>query len=132
MSLREKAEEFEKEHGGYPMGDIQLGPGAVCMKVSVNDRIFHIYYSRRWYYEPTGISIPDAALEVGLKENATIVMYVKNECVWQYASEWLRLSTNLKNSRHGPIERLIKKEDLLKGPFSQKTKGIDKTMARSL
>ena len=128
MSLRAKAEEFAEEHGGYPMGDIQLGAGAVCIKVAINDRMFHIYYSRRWYYDPDGISIPAVCLEQGLRENATIVMYVINECVWQYASEWLRLSSTIHNSRNNTDERLIKKEDLLRGTFAQKPKGIDSTM----
>ncbi len=127
MSLREKAEEFVELHGGNIVGDIQLGPGAVCIKIRREDgRMYHIYYSRRWYYQPDGISIPQVTLDVGLKENATIVMYVINECVWQYASEWLNLSTSIKNGRNDTIERLIKKRDLLTGSFAQKREsGMD-------
>lgn len=127
-SLRQKAEEFAELHGGYPMGDIQIAGGAVCIKVSVNNRMFHIYYSRRWYYDPDGISIPDSALQIGCQENATIVMYVINECVWQYASEWLKHSRVIRNSRNNTDERLIKKEDLLTGTFAQKPKGVDGSM----
>ena len=87
--------------------------------------MFHIYLSRRWYYNPDGISIPMETLEVGLEENATIVMYVNNECVWQYATEWLRLSRALPNARNNTIERLIKKEYLLTGSFQVKPTGMD-------
>lgn len=126
MSLRQKAEEFLELHGGIPFGEIQGREGAIAYKVLRDGRMFHIYYSRRWYYRPDGISIPDHALEVGLGEDATIVVYVINECVWQYASEWHKLSTDLKNHTHGgTTEKLILKEDLLIGSFNQKRKGMD-------
>ncbi len=127
-SLKEKTQEFIELHGGDLMGDIQLNGLPVAYKVVIDNRMFHIYFSRRWYYNPDGISIPQVTLDVGLKENATIVMYVISECVWQYASEWLSLSTSLKNSRNNTTERLIRKEDLLSGTFAQKPKGIDNTM----
>ena len=86
-SVRKKAEEFVELHGGSIVGDIPLREGPVSFKVLIDNRMFHIYFSRRWYYNPDGISIPMETLEVGLEENATIVMYVNNECVWQYATE---------------------------------------------
>lgn len=126
MSLIQKAEEFVELHGGKVTGTIPGRDGAIAYKVRRDERMFHIYYSRRWYYRPDGISIPEHALEVGLKENATIVVYVINECVWQYATEWHRLSTNIKNTTHGgTIEKLILKEDLLIGSFNQGRKGMD-------
>ncbi len=126
VSLRQKADEFIKLHGGKPFGEIQGRDGPIAYKVRRGERTFHIYYSRRWYYRPDGISIPEHALEVGLAEDATIVIYVINECVWQYANEWFRLSTDLKNHTHGgTTEKLILKEDLLVGSFNQGRKGMD-------
>ncbi len=126
MSLIQKAEEFVELHGGKVTGTIQGRDGAIAYKVVNGERTFHIYYSRRWYYQPDGISIPEHALEVGLKENATIVVYVINECVWQYATEWYKLSTNIKNTTHGgTTEKLILKEDLLVGSFNKPRKGMD-------
>lgn len=128
-SLKQKTEEFIEKHGGDLMGDIQGQDGAIAYKVNIDNRMFHIYYSRRWYYNPDGISIPDYALEKGLEENATIVVFVINECVWQYASEWLRLSRIIKNTTHGGTqEKLLIKDDLLSGTFAQKPKGVDNTM----
>lgn len=124
-SVRKKAEEFVELHGGSIVGDIPLREGPVSFKVLIDNRMFHIYFSRRWYYNPDGISIPMETLEVGLEENATIVMYVNNECVWQYATEWLRLSRALPNARNNTIERLIKKEYLLTGSFQVKPTGMD-------
>ena len=124
-SVRKKAEEFVELHGGSIVGDIPLREGPVSYKVLIDNRMFHIYFSRRWYYNPDGISIPMETLEVALEENATIVMYVNDECVWQYASEWVRLSRDLNNSRNNTIERLILKEDLLSGSFQVKPTGMD-------
>lgn len=128
-SLRTKTEEFVEKHGGSIVGELHGQDGVIAMKVVIGERTYHIYYSRRWYYNPDGISIPDYALEIGLKENATIVVCIVNEWVWQYANEWLRLSTVIKNTTYGgTMEKLIKKEDLLTGTFAQKPKGIDNTM----
>jgi len=124
-SVRKKAEEFVELHGGSIVGDIPLREGPVSYKVLIDNRMFHIYFSRRWYYNPDGISIPMETLKVALEENATIVMYVNDECVWQYASEWVRLSRDLNNSRNNTIERLILKEDLLSGSFQVKPTGMD-------
>ena len=128
-SIANKTEEFIEKHGGLIMGDIQGQDGVIAYKVRMGKRMFHIYYSRRWYYDPDGISIPDYALEIGLKEDATIVVCIINEWVWQYANEWLRLSRIIKNTTHGGTqEKLLKKEDLLTGTFAQKPKGVDNTM----
>jgi hypothetical protein len=128
-SVKAKAEEFIELHGGNIVGDIQGQSGAIAYKVVIGERTFHIYYSRDWYRKYDGISIPDHALDVGLKENATIVMYVLNDCVWQYASEWMRLSRIIKNKMYGgTMENLIKKEDLLRGTFAQQPKGINNSM----
>jgi hypothetical protein len=125
MSLTEKAKEFAKLHSGTIVGNIDLNGQPVTIKVQSDGRMFHIYYSRRWYYNPDGISIPEKTLKDAIKDNAIIVMYVINECVWQYASEWMRLSTTLRNSRNNTTERLIRKEDLLTGSFAQNQKGMD-------
>ncbi len=125
MTIGEKAKEFVELHGGEIVGNIKLNGLPISIKVKVGERMFHIYYSRRWYYDPDGISIPDGTLQVGLDEDAIIVMYVIDECVWQYAGRWLRLSTTLKNSRNNTTERLIRKENLLRGSFDQKSQGMD-------
>lgn len=125
MTIGEKAKEFVELHGGKIVGNINLNGLPVAIKVQVGEQMFHIYFSRRWYYDPDGISIPDVTLGHGLKDNAIIVMYVINECVWQYASRWLRLSTTLENSRNNTTERLIRKENLLRGSFDQKSQGMD-------
>jgi len=117
LNLRAKTEEFRKRYGGNIIGLIDLHGAPVSIKVQVDDQIFHIYFSRRWYYNPDGISIPEITLKEGVEDQAIIVMYVINDLVWQYASEWMKLSTTLKNSRNNTIERLIRKEDLLHGPF---------------
>ncbi len=129
MNVLAKTKEFVKTHGGHISGEIQGQKGTIAYKVQIDDRMFHIYYSRDWYRKYNGISIPDHALDVGLKENATIVMYVENGCFWQYASEWLRLSRIIKNKMYGgTMENLIKKEDLMTGTFAQQPKGVNNTM----
>ncbi len=125
MTIYDKAEEFIELHGGSIVGNIKLNGSPVAIKVQDGEQMFHIYFSRRWYYDPDGISIPEITLAVGLKDNAIIVMYVINECVWQYASRWLKLSTTLKNSRNNTVERLIRKENLLRGSFGQKSQGME-------
>lgn len=128
-AIRAIADMFIENHGGSIVGELQGRDGPIAYKVVIGERTFHIYYSRRWYYNPDGISIPDYALEIGLKENATIVVCVINEWVWQYANEWLRLSRIIKNTTHGGTqEKLMKKEDLLTGTFAQQPKGINNTM----
>ncbi len=127
MNVRTKTNEFVKVHGGSIVGELQGQKGAIAYKVAQDKKIFHIYYSREWYHKYNGISIPDHALDLGLKENAIIVMYVENDYFWQYATEWLRLSRIIKNKMYGgTMENLIKKEDLLTGDFTQKPKsGMD-------
>lgn len=124
-SLRQKAEEFLNKYGGNIFGEIILGEGAVAIKIKKNDRMFHIYFSRRWYYNPDGISIPQETLKTALDENATIVMYVNDEMVWAYASDWYRTSATIKNSRNNTYEKLIEKAELNTGDFDQEPKGID-------
>ena len=125
MTLREKAQEFLERHGGNIVGAINLNGLPVSIKVQVGDQMFHIYYSRRWYYRPDGISIPENTLEEGIEEKAIIVMYVINDCVWQYASEWIKISTTLRNSRNNTTERLIRKENLLRHSFPTKPQNME-------
>jgi len=125
MTVRKKTEEFIELHGGKVIDEIPGQAGTIGYKVLIDNRMFHVYYSRRWYYRPDGISIPRGALAIGVGENATIVMYVINECVWQYASEWLAKGTHLENTMYGTAEVLIKKEDLLVGSFNQHLENLN-------
>ena len=122
-SVRTKTDEFTESNGGNIVGSIDGKKGVIAYKVLNNGRMFHIYYSRRWYYNPDGISIPEHALSVGLKENASIVVYIMDECVWQYATKWT--GKNLQNSLSGTTEVLLLKENLLTGTFVQEQGGMD-------
>lgn len=122
-SVKEKADEFVQLNGGEIVGSIGDEKGMIAYKVLNNDRMFHIYYSRRWYYNPDGISVPEYALDIGVKENASIVVYIINEYVWQYATKWT--GKKLHNSRSGTTEVLLLKENLLSGTFIKEQGGMD-------
>jgi len=125
LTVRGKTEEFIELHGGKVIDEIPGQAGTIGYKVLIDNRMFHVYYSREWYRKYNGISIPRGALAIGVGENATIVMYIINECFWQYASEWLAKGTHLENTMYGTAEVLIKKEDLLTGSFNQNLENLN-------
>ena len=122
-SVKNKADEFVTLNGGSIIGNINGRDGTIAYKILNDNRMFHVYYSRRWYYNPDGISIPEHALNEGLRENASIVVYIIDECVWQYATKWI--GKKLHNSLSGTTEVLLLKENLLTGTFTQEQGGMD-------
>ena len=124
MNVKDKTDKFISDFGGDLVGNISGSFGTIGYKVINENRMFHIYYSKRWYNNPDGISIPKHALAVGVKESATIVVYIIDEMVWQYANDWMLLGKEiLHNTLSNTLETLIKKEDLEFGEF--KTQGMD-------
>ena len=125
--VKKKAELFCKLYNGTITDTV---PGKRVLKngkfstmayiVTVEDRIFHIYFSRQWYYKYDGITIPLDKLIEATEQDACIVIYVGDNEFWRHSTLWLEWAEQdkmiLKNTMYDKVEAFIKRRNLALPP----------------
>jgi len=111
MSLREIAQKFAKDHNGTITEELLGYSGPIAFVIKCGSKFYHIYFAREWYRKYDGITIPRNTLNVAVKQNAMIVIFVAGTEYWKHSSLWLG-GQKLTNTMHDTVEVLMPRQDL--------------------
>jgi hypothetical protein len=116
MNIQYKAEYFAEKYGGVILDSIIGKIGTAAYRVRVDDKMFHIFYNRRWYMKYDGISISQEQLNKALEDFAMIVIFMNDEEYWKHSTEWTK-GMQVPNSKFNTYEILVKRTDLNRPPI---------------